>query len=81
MYLGTYGIMMEGIARLNPLFCSLPALGFVISVLGFAKLINMLFKKHMDFTYYAIFGLTTGSFLLFFPVLEQDGVMCCAICC
>jgi putative membrane protein len=67
MYLGTYGIMMEGIARLNPLVLLPAGLGFVISVLGFAKLINMLFEKAYGFTYYAIFGLTAGSILAIFP--------------
>jgi putative membrane protein len=67
MYLGTYGVIMDGIARLNPAVLLPAGLGFVISVLGFAKLINMLFKKAYGFTYYAIFGLTIGSVFAIFP--------------
>lgn len=67
MYLGTYGILMEGIARLKPDVLFPAGIGFVISVLAFAKLINMLFNKVYGFTYYAIFGLTTGSVLAIFP--------------
>jgi len=67
MYLGTYGIMMEGIARLNMLVLLPAGLGFVISVLGLAKLINMLFAKAYGYTYYAIFGLTVGSIVAVFP--------------
>lgn len=67
MYMGTYGIMIEGIAKLN-LAVLIPAgAGFVITVLGLAKLINLLFNKAYGYTYYAIFGLTAGSILAIFP--------------
>ncbi|NLC43806.1 MAG: DUF368 domain-containing protein [Clostridiales bacterium] len=67
MYIGSYGVMIEGISRLN-LSVLIPAgIGFLITVVGFAKLINMLFEKAYGYTYYAVFGLTIGSILSIFP--------------
>lgn len=67
MYMGTYGVVMEGIARLN-LAVLIPAgIGFAVSILLFAKLINMLFNRAYGYTYYAIFGLTVGSIFAIFP--------------
>jgi len=70
MYLGAYEILMEGISRLN-LAVLIPAgIGFVGSIVLFAKLINILFKKAYGYTYYAVFGLTIGSVLAIFPGFE-----------
>ncbi|HHT65632.1 MAG: DUF368 domain-containing protein [Caldicoprobacterales bacterium] len=67
MYMNTYSLILEGIARLN-LAVLIPAgAGFVITVLGLAKLINLLFDKAYGYTYYAVFGLTAGSILAIFP--------------
>ena len=69
MYLGSYEVMIDGIARLNPWILIPAGIGFLISVLGFAKLINLLFQKAYGSTYYAIFGLTVGSIFAIFPGL------------
>ncbi|HHY82656.1 MAG TPA: DUF368 domain-containing protein [Clostridiales bacterium] len=70
MYLGAYDILMEGISRLNPAILIPAGLGFVVSILAFSKLINLLFKKAYGYTYYAVFGLTLGSVLAIFPGFE-----------
>jgi len=67
MYLGAYGLMMEGISRLKPAVLIPAGIGFVLSVLLFAKLINWLFRKAYGYTFYAVLGLTAGSLISVFP--------------
>jgi putative membrane protein len=67
MYLGSYQAMIEGISHID-LSVLIPAgIGFLITVFGFAKLINLLFQKAYGYTYYAVFGLTIGSILSILP--------------
>lgn len=67
MYLGAYQVLMKGLANLDMLILLPVGVGFILSILGFAKLINLLFKKAYGYTYYAIFGFTIGSVISIFP--------------
>lgn len=67
MYLGAYQALMEGVSNLD-VFILLPVgIGFILSIVGFAKLISLLFRKAYGYTYYAVFGFTIGSVLSIFP--------------
>ena len=67
MYLGVYPVLLEGLSGLD-LSVLIPAgIGAVLSILVFAKIINLLFQKAYGYTYYAIFGFTIGSVFSIFP--------------
>ncbi len=70
MYLGAYEIVITAISNLQLEIMFYLGIGFVISILLFAKLISMLFAKAYGFTYYTIIGLVLGSIISIFPGFE-----------
>ncbi len=70
MYIGAYEIVIAAISNLQLEIIIFLGIGFVLSVLLFAKLISMLFSKAYGFTYYAILGLVLGSIISIFPGFE-----------
>lgn len=67
MYLGAYEIVIKAISNMNIEVIFYLGVGFAISVLLFAKIISMLFKKAYGYTYYIIIGLVLGSIISIFP--------------
>ena len=67
MYLGVYQIMLDGISGLEFAVLIPAGIGLILSILGFARLISLLFRKAYGYTYYAIFGFTIGSVVSIFP--------------
>jgi len=67
MYMGAYEIVISAISNLQIVYIIYIGIGFVISVLLFAKLICILFEKAYGFTYYTILGLVLGSVVSIFP--------------
>lgn len=67
MYMGAYEIVIGAISNLQLQVIFYLGIGFVISILVFAKLISVLFEKAYGFTYYAILGLVLGSIVSVFP--------------
>ena len=78
MYLGVYQIMLNGISHLDFAVLIPTGIGFILSILWFAKLISMLFRKAYGYTYYAIFGFTIGSVVSIFPGIgfEWNYLLC-----
>lgn len=72
MYLGAYEIVIGAISNLQIIYIFYLGIGFVLSVLLFAKLISMLFEKAYGITYYAILGLVLGSIISIFPGFEMS---------
>lgn len=70
MYLGAYQIVLEGIANINLAVLIPVGAGFVISIILFAKLISLLFKRVYGYTYYAVLGFVIGSIIAIFPGIE-----------
>lgn len=70
MYVGAYELVIGAISNLKIVLIFYMGIGFVISVLLFAKLISMLFEKAYGYTYYAILGLVLGSVIAIFPGFE-----------
>lgn len=70
MYLGAYELVIGAISNLQISLIFYIGIGFVLSVLLFAKLISSLFDKAYGFTYYAILGLVLGSIVSIFPGFE-----------
>ncbi len=67
MYLGAYHIILDGISNLDFSILIPAGAGLALSIFGFAKLIDLLFKKAYGYTYYAIIGFTLGSMAAIFP--------------
>ncbi len=67
MYMGVYEFVISAISNLQIVNIFYLGIGFVISILLFAKLISMLFKRFYGITYYAILGLVIGSIITVFP--------------
>ncbi len=70
MYMGAYEIIIGAISDLHIIFIFYMGIGFVLSILLFAKLISMLFEKAYGMTYYTILGLVLGSIVSIFPGFE-----------
>jgi putative membrane protein len=70
MYMGAYEIVIGAISNLHLFVIFYLGIGFVISVLLFAKVISMLFEKAYGVTNYAILGLVLGSIISIFPGFE-----------
>lgn len=67
MYIGAYQIVLEGIARMD-LAVMLPVgAGFAVSIVLFAKLVSLLFKRFYGYTYYTVLGFVVGSIITIFP--------------
>lgn len=70
MYMGAYEIVIGAISNLNINLIFYLGIGFVLSILLFAKLISILFEKAYGITYYTILGLVLGSIISIFPGFE-----------
>jgi len=67
MYFGAYRIVLEGLADIKIAILIPVGAGFVISIILFAKLISLLFKRAYGYTYYAVLGFVIGSIIAIFP--------------
>ncbi len=81
MYLGAYELVIRAISNIQITIIFYLGIGFVLSVLLFAKLISSLFDKAYGFIYYAIIGLVLGSIVSIFPGFHLTNVylLNCAI--
>ncbi|MGD9567712.1 MAG: DUF368 domain-containing protein [Sedimentibacter sp.] len=70
MYLGVYEIVISAISNLQLSIIFYLGIGFVLSIIIFAKLISMFFEKAYGLTYYIILGLVVGSIFSIFPGFE-----------
>lgn len=67
MYMGAYELVLDSIASLNiPMLIPI-GIGFVLSIILFAKLISILFEKAYGYTYYGVLGFAIGSIIPIFP--------------
>ncbi len=71
MYMGAYEIVIGAISNLNIAFIFFLGIGFVLSVLLFAKIISLLFEYVYGMTYYTILGLVLGSIIAILPQSES----------
>lgn len=76
MYMGAYEIVIGAISNLHLVVIFYLGIGFIISILLFAKLISVLFEKAFGMTYYAILGLVLGSIISIFPGFEISVYYC-----
>lgn len=67
MYLGAYESVINAIANIDILILIPLGIGFLLSIILFAKLINLLFEKKYGYTYYGVLGFTIGSIIQIFP--------------
>lgn len=67
MYIGAYQIVLEGIANIDLAVLVPVGTGFVLSIVLFAKLISLLFKRIYGYTFYAVLGFVLGSVIAIFP--------------
>lgn len=67
IYLGLYQPMASGISHLDFGVIIPLAIGGVVCVLTFAKLVSWLFKKSYTFMYHLILGIVVGSTLAIIP--------------
>ncbi len=67
MYMGAYELVLDSIANINiPILIPI-GIGFVLSIILFAKLISWLFEKAYGYTNYAVLGFAIGSIVPIFP--------------
>lgn len=71
MYMGVYEIVIGAISNLNIAFIFFLGIGFVLSILLFAKIISLLFEYAYGMTYYTILGLVLGSIIAILPQPES----------
>lgn len=67
MYMGAYELVLDSIANINIANLVPMGIGFVFSIIIFAKLISMLFEKAYGYTNYAVLGFAIGSVIPIFP--------------
>jgi len=72
MYLGVYQFLMEGLSNLDLTVIVPVGAGIGLSIILFAKLINLLFSKVYGYTYYSVLGFVAGSIAAIFPGIEFD---------
>lgn len=80
IYLGAYETLLGAISDITNfgnlaynLTIIIPTcIGFVLSILLFAKLMSFLFKKAYGITYYAVLGFVIGSIVMIFPGVRID---------
>lgn len=72
MYLGAYQMILEGMARIDLAVIIPVGVGFIISIIVFAKIISLLFKRYYGYTYYAVLGFVIGSIIIIFPGVEFE---------
>lgn len=86
MYMGAYKVVIGAISNLQITLIFYLGIGFVLSIILFAKLISLLFDKAYGMTYYAILGLVLGSVISIFPGFEMTfyylmNVLLLLLCC
>lgn len=84
MYVGGYEFLLDGIVNFDIPFMIPVVLGFGLSILLFAKIISILFKKMYGLTYYSILGFVMGSILTILPPVTVGvelmvGIILCVI--
>jgi len=72
MYIGAYEILLDGIVSLDLMVLIPVGAGFVLSIILFAKLISLLFKRIYGYTYYTVLGFVLGSIIAIFPGIAFD---------
>lgn len=72
MYTGAYEIVIGAVSNIQIPLLFYMGIGFVLSVLLFARIISMLFEKAYGITYYAILGLVAGSVISIFPGFHMN---------
>lgn len=72
MYIGAYQVVLDGIADLNFSVLIPVGIGFAVSIVLFAKLISLLFKRFYGYTYYTVLGFVLGSIIAIFPGIAFD---------
>lgn len=70
MFIGAYGTLLDALVSLDLMIIIPVGIGFGLSILLFAKIINYLFDKIYGFTYYAILGFVFGSMIAIIPRVE-----------
>jgi len=80
IYLGLYQPMANGISHLD-LGVIIPlAIGLIVCVLAFAKIVAFLFKKAYAFMYHFILGIVVGSTLAIIPAgVSGWTILACAV--
>lgn len=76
MYIGAYQIVITGLSDMDLTLLIPVGLGFVLSIIVFAKLISLLFKRAYGYTYYAVLGFVIGSIIAIFPGTAAFGYEC-----
>ncbi|MFA5523636.1 MAG: DUF368 domain-containing protein [Tissierellales bacterium] len=72
MYMGAYELVLDSIASLNIPMLIPMGIGFVVSIILFAKLISLFFEKAYGYTYYGVLGFAIGSIISIFPGFQID---------
>lgn len=67
MYIGAYQIVLEGISNIDFTVLIPVGIGFLTSIIVFAKIISLLFKRFYGYTYYTVLGFVIGSIIVIFP--------------
>ncbi|NLJ96180.1 MAG: DUF368 domain-containing protein [Clostridiales bacterium] len=86
MYIGAYEMLLDGIVSMDLMVIMPVGVGFGLSILLFANIINYLFKKAYGYTYYAILGFVMGSIISIAPPLDISmeflfGFLICLVGC
>lgn len=84
MYIGAYEVMLDAIVNFDLTLLIPIGVGFALSILMFAKLISLLFKRFYGYTYYAVLGFVIGSIITIFPGIEFNfkyliGILLCVV--
>ncbi|SCG84195.1 putative membrane protein [Proteiniborus sp. DW1] len=72
MYIGAYELVLDSIASINIQILFPLGIGFVLSIVLFARLISWLFKRAFGYTNYAVLGFVIGSIIPIFPGFQLD---------
>lgn len=80
MAVGGYETVLEGIISVDIIFMLPVVIGFGVSVLIFAKLINYMFKRFYGITYYGILGFAFGSIIMITPVFTVSVEFFMGVC-
>ena len=70
MYIGAYEMLLDSIVSMDLMVIIPVAVGFGLSILLFANIINFLFKRIYGYTYYTILGFVMGSIISIAPPLD-----------
>ena len=81
MYAGMYQTTLSSIANIDILTLVPIGIGFVLSIVIAAKLVNYLFKKAYTMTSYTILGFVAGSIFPIFPgfAMNVEHIICAAL--